>query len=215
MEVIKNSIWDCLRCIPSDETISVNLDDFESGKKNKLLIVGAMGSGKTTLAEFLSKRGPKIINGIYPMRWPRIKWKSCDTIYYNFIQKYFRGVEKTKEVKNEITIKVGAEVNKILKSNGRMIIEGAIIIDLYRESKNRELIMDQPMIILGMSALRSGIRGGIRNVRMERDYGVDKGWKELSELNMKYIERPLNLMRRDARKIPEGKVEKYKIPSLK
>jgi len=35
----------------SDKTISVNLDDFESGKNNKLIVVGVLGSSKSTVGE--------------------------------------------------------------------------------------------------------------------------------------------------------------------
>ncbi len=40
----------------ADKTISVDLHKFESGEKDKLLIVGECGSGKTTLTEKLVKK---------------------------------------------------------------------------------------------------------------------------------------------------------------
>lgn len=40
----------------SDKTVSVNLKDFESGKKKKLIIVGLPGSGKTSIGEYLVKK---------------------------------------------------------------------------------------------------------------------------------------------------------------
>ena len=40
----------------SDKSISVNLDKFESGEKNKLLIIGVLGSGKTSLGKYLQKK---------------------------------------------------------------------------------------------------------------------------------------------------------------
>lgn len=40
----------------SNKTISVNLDQFKTGKKNKLLIIGVLGSGKTSLGQYLKKK---------------------------------------------------------------------------------------------------------------------------------------------------------------
>lgn len=40
----------------SDKTISVNLDDFASGKKNNLLILGVSGAGKTTIGKKLADK---------------------------------------------------------------------------------------------------------------------------------------------------------------
>jgi len=42
--------------IISNKTISVNLDKFESNQSNNLLIIGLIGSGKTTLANYLAKK---------------------------------------------------------------------------------------------------------------------------------------------------------------
>lgn len=42
--------------ILSDKNISVNLKDFESGKKKKLIIIGLPGSGKTSIGEYLVKK---------------------------------------------------------------------------------------------------------------------------------------------------------------
>ena len=58
----------------SDKTISVNLNDFESGKKNKLIVVGVMGSGKTTIGEHLSKKY-------------KVKWISVDSFWWRLKQK--------------------------------------------------------------------------------------------------------------------------------
>ena len=40
----------------SDKTISVNLKHFEQLGEHKLLIVGVLGSGKTSLGEYLAKK---------------------------------------------------------------------------------------------------------------------------------------------------------------
>jgi GTPase SAR1 family protein len=40
----------------NERTISIDLDKFESGESNKLLVVGLSGGGKSTLSKYLSKK---------------------------------------------------------------------------------------------------------------------------------------------------------------
>jgi DNA replication protein DnaC len=40
----------------SGKTISVNLSEFQSGRKKKLLIIGVLGSGKTSLGQYLKEK---------------------------------------------------------------------------------------------------------------------------------------------------------------
>jgi len=198
----------------SDKNVSVNLKDFESGEKNKLLIIGVMGSGKTTWAEFLSKNKSKMVGGRYPARLPRVKWRSGDNIWYEISQKYFKHIKDNHEVKDEITKLVRIELIKMLKDNRRMIIESVDFIDIYKDQPQyRKLIVNQPMIILGMSALRAGIRAGIRNMRREGG----EGWRELywmSLMNIRDLEATLKQIRKDVKKMPGAKIENYKIPRL-
>ena len=200
-----------------DKTIAVNLYEFESGKKNKLLLIGHMGAGKTTWAEFLSKNEAYMVNGRYPARKPRVKWQGIDYLYWTLFKKHFRskGLKQTDpEVKKELIKLVRKEVIKLLKSNERIILEGVDFIDLYREAPEyRKLILSQPMILIGLSALRAGIRGGIRNMGR----GDGEGWRELywmTQINMKEFESTFKMMRRDAKSLPNAVVEPYKIPSL-
>ena len=186
----------------SDKTISVNLSEFESGKNNKLLVIGVMGSGKTTWAEHLAKR-------------MKVKWRSIDSMYYALHKKYFKGKPGIPENKRALNIMVRKEVIKILQGNERLIMEGVDFIDIYREQPGyRKLMLKQSMILMGMSSLRGGIRGGQRN--MSREGG--EGWRELywmPKINMKELESTLKLLRKDAKKIPGAKIEAYEIPSLR
>ena len=208
--------------ILNDKTIAVNLDDFENGKKNKLLIFGTLGSGKTTWAEFLSKNKSKMVNGKYPPRLPRVKWRGTDNLYWTFYQKYFKDKYKQTdpEVHEKLVVLIRKEVVKLLKTNDRMIIEGADFIDIYRDSPQyRKLMFNQSMILMGMSSLISGIRAGIRNMRREPSEEWDpEGWREMywmSKMNIKDLEPTLKVMRKDVQKIPNVIIEDYKIPSLK
>ncbi len=200
--------------IISDNTISVNLQDFESGKKNKLLIIGLMGSGKTTWAEFLSKNKSTMVNGRYPARKSRVKWRSIDSMYYRLDN--FPATMDRKKKKDLLGKKVLDGVIKLLKSKERWIIEGINLIDIYRDnSQYKKLILNQPMILIGMSALRAGIRGGIRN--MSRD-GGGESWRELywmPKINIKSIEPSFKQLRKDALKIKNVDIKKYKIESLR
>lgn len=96
----------------SDKDISVNLLDFEQGKKKKLLIIGVMGSGKTTIGEKLSK--------VY-----NCKWISIDSLWYRLTQANFKGVDMSvKANQDKLQNKFEEAVRGFLNSNERLIIEG-------------------------------------------------------------------------------------------
>ena len=181
--------------ITSDKTISVNLHKFESGKKNKLLVMGVAGSGKTTIGEMLAKKY-------------KVKWISIDSLWWRLEQKYFKGVDMSlQKYKDKLQDKFEKEVFKYLKSNERLIIEGINLM----ENKYRKDIFKHSMIILGLSSLRAGIRAGLRNI--EREGG--EGWRELywmSKLNMKTIEPKVKVIRRHITMIPNVVIEEYKLP---
>ena len=179
----------------SDKTISVNLDDFKSGKKKKLLIIGLAGSGKSTIGEQLAKK-------------MSVKWINIDVLYWRLKQKYFKNVNETKE---EMSKKVREKIIEYLKSNEPMIIEGIDIIELYRdEPQYRKLILEQTFIILGLSLLRSSYRSAKRNI----ERGEKEGWFAIhygmQKFNQK-IQPAFELLRKDVIKKYGSSVEEYKI----
>ncbi len=198
--------------ILSDKTIGVNLDKFESGESNKLLIIGACGSGKSTWAEFLSKNMTRMVDGKYPPRLPRVKWHSIDHMYYKLVKKDMKAIQT--DDRHKFCEIVRKEVIKLIKNSERMIIEGVDFIDIYREQpQHRKLILNQPMIVLGISALRAGIRAGIRNMKLENREGImELYW--MTKINMRWLQKTLNLMRKDIKKLPNAKIENYEVPKL-
>ena len=184
----------------SDKTISVNLDQFIEGHNKKLLIMGNTGSGKTTLAEHLAKKY-------------KVKWKCIDSMYFR-MRYDIPETEEISERKKRLKQKVQSKVIELLKNNERMIIEGWDLSEIYKEQpKNRHLILKQSMIVLGISALKAGIRAGIRNKNREGG----EGWKELywmTKINFKELEPVLKMLRKDIKRMPNGFVKEFKIPKL-
>ncbi len=186
--------------IISDKTVSVNLEQFKSGEKNKLLILGVSGSGKTTIGEQLAKKY-------------KCKWISIDSMWWRLKQKYFKNVDETKEQMQE---KLFEFIIKSLKSNERAILEGVDFMIIYSDfPKYRKLILNQPMIILGLSALRAGIRAGIRNQKREPEGGYMKSIYWMSKSNIKQLEPILKIMRKDIMKMKNVDIKKYKIENLR
>lgn len=181
----------------SDKTISVNLDKFESGENNKLLIIGSSGSGKSTLAENLSKKY-------------KCKWKSIDSMWYRIAKANFNDYDlRKKEVHKQVDIKVKEEVIELLKNNERWVIEGIDLLEIYNEQpQHKNLILNQPMIILGLSVIRAGIRAGIRNRKRE-----DEGWLTIYwmiKFNIK-LQSKLKLIKNDVTKLPNAVIKTYKV----
>jgi len=162
--------------ILSDKNISVDLDDFENGSKNKLIIIGVPGSGKTSLGEYLSK-----------------KYKVNDFISDTHWRKMRDG----------------------LTSSKRTIVEGAGLADLYYgEQTWRDLIIDKPMILMGMSAIKAGFRADKRDGTVP---GKAKDWKDIYHFirnNLSYWQKVINYLRKDVIKLPDAKIKEYKIPKF-
>ncbi len=164
----------------SDKTISVNLYKFENGESNKLLIVGVLGSGKTTLANLLLKKY-KVSNFVSDT--------SSDGSFKKMI--------------------------KALKDNKRTIIEGSQITTMYiKFPQYRELILKQPMIIIGMSAIKAGLKAD------QRDGTTLLGAKNKRDIyyfirkNLSHFQKKFNYFRKDVMKIPNVKIEEYKLPKI-
>ncbi len=183
----------------SDKTISVNLKDFENGTNNKLLIVGTSGSGKTTIGESLAKKY-------------KVKWISIDSMWWRLKQKYFKDSDlKEKQIHSQVEKKVKEFIIKSLKSNERFIIEGIDLLEIYDEQpKYRKLIINQPMIILGLSSLRAGIRSGIRNEKREPEGGYALSLYWMIKFNIKKVEPKLKMVRKDIKKLPNADIKEYK-----
>jgi adenylate kinase family enzyme len=175
----------------SDKTISINLSKFQSGIKKKLLVLGVSGSGKTTLGEKLSEQF-------------KVKWISIDSLYWRIKQRDFKNVNETKE---QLVKKVHEEVISYLKSNERMVIEGIDILELYHnEPKYRNLILKQPVILLGISSLRAGIRAAKRNREREDEGWMSYYWMQKFNWN---IEPLLKQFRKDVIAIPGVEIKEY------
>jgi len=184
----------------SNKDISVDLDKFESGSKNKLLIVGTTGSGKTTLAEKLSKKY-------------KSKWISIDSMWWRLRQKYFKNAPETDETERKLIEKIVKFTIDSIKGKDRLIIEGVDLLNIYSEyPKYRSIILDQTMIILGLSSLKGGIRAGRRNAsRGDEDISSFKASYLMTKFNIKHIEPILNKLRKDVSKKSDSKIEEYKI----
>lgn len=130
--------------IADDKSISIDLDKFESGESDKLVINGLSGSGKTTLGKILGKKY-------------KCKVIDSDREIKGNLVKLFKGktVEEQKKVFKEIWYKT---YEPLLKRPGKAIIEGALWQPYAYYPDIRSLMDKTPQIILGTSALKSAYR---------------------------------------------------------
>jgi adenylate kinase family enzyme len=173
----------------SDKTISIDLNKFENGKSNILLVLGLIGSGKTTLGKYLAKK--------YKARLLQID----DCISWS-LKEHPPNKEQLNDYFNCI--------EKMIHSNKRVVIEGVGLLNLY---KFRKEIIKKPVIIIGKSAIRSSFQAMIRN-RKDKE---PKFWKLFliqTIINLNEFQKRINYIRKERVKIPGSVVKEYKIPKI-
>ena len=126
--------------IISNKTVSVDLDKFENGESNILLVAGIPAGGKTTLGKQLAKKYKcKLLETDYPCLDKEDPVKCYQNIY-----------------------------RKSLKSNKRYIIEGVLVFWSCLDIKNKILpffneCKHTPIIILGPSVMKAAYQGWKRD----------------------------------------------------
>jgi len=110
---------------------SYDLEQFENGKINKLFIMGAPGSGKTTLAHKLQKK----------YRCDVLHTDDCVNKTLKKIKQNIRPLDFWKKCYKDC-------VELSIKSNKKLIIEGIIFQWYYLIPQSRSLIIQYPSIIL-------------------------------------------------------------------
>jgi hypothetical protein len=146
----------------SEDTISVDLDKFESGECNKLIISGLMGSGKTTLGKQLAE-----------------KYK-CPVIDTDDIVNEFLENKKNDNItrKDRFTI-YNNEILKLLDNSQRQIISGINIAAMYgintigqEPDPEFKILLKVSYIFLGKSVFKSGIAATKRSMSISK--GLNK-----------------------------------------
>lgn len=164
-------IGENMNMIINKKDLEVNLDKFESGEENILLITGLSGSGKSTLAEKISSK--------YKCTYYEL---DCLTFYMKGLltkEDAIGGEEgllafiESKNLKPDknISYKTGAALYREYiefiinwckrQKNKKFIIEGLQIYEVYEDGDT--FITSCPIIIKGTSGLVSSIRAAKRN----------------------------------------------------
>lgn len=152
--------------------IEVNIDKFESGASNILLVTGLSGSGKSTLAAELAKKYKAnnfeldcldfYLHGIMTKEQAE---EGGEFGLVDFIKSKHLRVDKSISSKDEI--KLYKEYIRYLinyckrNKQDKFIIEGLQIYEVFEEGDN--FITCRPIIIKGTSGLISSIRAAKRN----------------------------------------------------
>ena len=139
--------------IISEPTISVDLQKFESGECNKLIILGLSGAGKTTLGKQLAEK------------------YNCPVIDLDdVIRKIEKKYPHDKFARSKQIYLMSQEVSKILNNKIKSIIGGLDIVNIYYDDPNiNKLLLTLPFIFLGKSALKSSWDAAMRNYKLYND----------------------------------------------
>lgn len=173
----------------SNKTISVDLDKFESGEFNKLLISGLSGSGKTSTAIELSKKynveffDTDSLNKLINEKYPKSEYDS------NFRFGIF--LDKFKK--------------KLLDNNKRIICGGAISRSYIKSNELKPLLLKFPFIFLGKSALLSSYDSYVRNKKDENGFDLSDSLR----WNFKIYYKGEMQLRKDRINIPKSNIEEF------
>jgi len=195
----------------SGKTISIDLDKFESGESNKLIVVGLSGGGKSTLAGHLSKKHKCFHNELDLCSKQSISSEE----YLKFIM----------NPKSPSNIKLFKHLytncfKPTLLSNKKEILDGPIFQSYVLDPSSRPLINKYPVIILGKSALRSvwdRTQRTLRKQYAQEKYNTKRDiyekYKRGLILNFKYLQKYLNQFK-ELRIKSGGNVKELKVPML-
>ena len=142
--------------ILNNQTISIDLDKFESGEINKLFVVGYAGSGKSNVGKLLSdKYNCKLIS--FDDYWVEVckKFNIVEGDLYR-ISKKLDDFEKLINTYDDLCI-------KDYYTNDRCIIESINIAFHYK--KYKEELNKHSFIIMGRSKILSSLKATNRNLR--------------------------------------------------
>ena len=186
----------------SDKTISIDLDKFISGEKNKLLIAGLSGGGKTTLCRHLAKR---------------YKAECFETDTCSDFLEDLRANTSTspnalppKEVFYNGYYKC---VKPRMNNNRRQIVEGGLVWESYYFFPEiRKYLNQYPIIIFGTSSLKSSLQ--LLNRR--RAVGKKTGLKKIYKLYLRNFVQLNKLLKyfKEERLKAGGNVKIFNIPKL-
>ncbi len=133
----------------SNETLSFDLDKFESGKINKLIVIGAAGGGKSTLGRKLAKK--------YKCKF--FEGDKC----WEPAQKKFPKIPVDEKEYNEFNDIYYNCLIKKLKSSEKLVVEGIGFVELVNGTpEERDLVLKFPVIVLGTSALKATLQATSR-----------------------------------------------------
>jgi adenylate kinase family enzyme len=195
----------------SGKTISVDLDKFESGESNKLIVVGLSGGGKSSLSMHLAKK-----YNCYHNETDICSKQSLSQ------EEYLEFIMNPKSASN-VKIFKHLYINcfkPALLSNKKEILDGPIFQSYALDPSTRPLINKYPVIILGKSALRSvwdRTQRTLRKQYAQEKYNTKKDiyekYKRGLILNFKYLQKYLNQFK-ELRIKSGGNVQELKVPML-
>ena len=194
----------------SGKTISIDLDKFESGESNKLIVVGISGAGKSTLGTYLSKKYKCGFNELDICS--RLAMSSGEHNAYKYNMEIASNIPLFKKFHNKC-------FKPALLSNKREILEGAIFQSYYLVPSTRPLVNKYPVIILGTSALKAVWDRTQRSLAREKhkNHNLKTHLKKLQiglDLNFRYLQKYIDGFKKERIKAG-GNVKEFKVPKLK
>jgi len=143
--------------------IGLNMDDFNSGKADRLFITGVSGSGKSTLSQEITKKNPNAVHIKLDRIARKLKAEHGDEVFSNNLDPKFVSDKFIEEIEKEVQNNPGKTV----------IFDGVQVPKI-----DMEYLKKYPLYSLNTPTIKSFVMGRIRDHKKGKPLNLIYNFKE-------------------------------------
>jgi len=100
----------------------------------------------------------------------------------------------------------------MFNTNKKTIIEGVALLSLYMNNQYKKMLLNQPMIIIGKSAVTSSIQAILRNKKINHNF-LKLSYVQ-SKMNINVFNKQINQLRKEIINMNDKVIKPFIVPKL-